>query len=128
MQNIKSSILRHVRITPFSHRWLLNENVNACNIYIRQLCSTVDNTSNEIMARVIRLVKRFHRIDVAKVTETADFSKDLCLDSLDKVELVMALEQEFSIEIPDDKADKLFCCADVVKYIILSADDQKALD
>jgi NADH dehydrogenase (ubiquinone) 1 alpha/beta subcomplex 1, acyl-carrier protein len=52
------------------------------------------------------------------VTETADFQKDLSLDSLDRVELVMAFEQEFSIEIPDDKADKLSSCADVAKYII----------
>lgn len=52
-----------------------------------------------------------------QVTETADFQKDLSLDSLDRVELVMAFEQEFSIEIPDEKADKLTCCADVVKYI-----------
>ena len=52
------------------------------------------------------------------MTETADFQKDLSLDSLDRVELVMAFEQEFSIEIPDDKADKLTCCADVAKCII----------
>lgn len=55
------------------------------------------------------------------MTETADFQKDLSLDSLDRVELVMAFEQEFSIEIPDDKADKLTCCADVAKYIILES-------
>jgi NADH dehydrogenase (ubiquinone) 1 alpha/beta subcomplex 1 len=48
-----------------------------------------------------------------QVTETADFQKDLCLDSLDRVELVMAFEEEFSIEIPEEKADKLTCCADV---------------
>ena len=53
-----------------------------------------------------------------QVTETADFQKDLSLDSLDRVELVMAFEQEFSIEILDDKVDKLTCCADVAKYII----------
>ncbi|KAE9461583.1 hypothetical protein C3L33_06511, partial [Rhododendron williamsianum] len=56
-----------------------------------------------------------------EVTETADFQKDLCLDSLDRVELVMAFEQEFSIEIPDEKADRLTCCADVAKYIISEA-------
>jgi NADH dehydrogenase (ubiquinone) 1 alpha/beta subcomplex 1, acyl-carrier protein len=52
------------------------------------------------------------------VTEKADFAKDLSLDSLDRVELVMAIEQEFSIEIPDNEADKLTCCADVVHYIL----------
>lgn len=53
-----------------------------------------------------------------QVTETANFKKDLCLDSLDRVELVMAFEEEFSIEIPEEKGDKLTCCADVAKYIL----------
>lgn len=56
-------------------------------------------------------------LPILQVTETADFQKDLNLDSLDRVELIMALEEEFSIEIPDEKADKLVCCADVAKYI-----------
>ncbi|KAF8722054.1 hypothetical protein HU200_022685 [Digitaria exilis] len=74
-----------------------------------------------VRARVVDLVRKFDKIDADKVTETADFQKDLSLDSLDRVELVMAFEQEFSIEIPDDKADKLTCCADVAKYIILES-------
>ncbi|KAL6893489.1 hypothetical protein ACP4OV_007587 [Aristida adscensionis] len=73
---------------------------------------------SDVTARVVDLVKKFDKIDADKVTETADFQKDLSLDSLDRVELVMAFEQEFSIEIPDDKADKLSCCADVAKYIL----------
>ncbi|KAG2547597.1 hypothetical protein PVAP13_9KG112500 [Panicum virgatum] len=75
-------------------------------------------SESAVRARVVELVRRFDKIDADKVTETADFQKDLSLDSLDRVELVMAFEQEFSIEIPDDKADKLTCCADVAKYII----------
>lgn len=59
-----------------------------------------------------------------QVTETADFQKDLSLDSLDRVELIMALEEEFSIEIPDEKADKLACCADIAKYIASGADQK----
>ncbi|CAN6323360.1 unnamed protein product [Urochloa humidicola] len=75
-------------------------------------------TESAVRARVVDLVRKFDKIDADKVTETADFQKDLSLDSLDRVELVMAFEQEFSIEIPDDKADKLTSCADVAKYII----------
>lgn len=60
-----------------------------------------------------------------QVTETADFQKDLSLDSLDRVELVMAFEQEFSIEIPDEKADKLTCCADVARYITSRVEEKK---
>lgn len=77
-----------------------------------------DSSESAVRARIVDLVKKFDKIDAGKVTETADFQKDLNLDSLDRVELVMAFEQEFSIEIPDHKADKLSCCADVAKYII----------
>lgn len=84
----------------------------------RQMCTSVGTSPDKIMDRVIGLVKKFDKIDATKVTETADFQKDLCLDSLDRVELVMAFEEEFSIEIPEEKADKLTCCADVAKYIV----------
>lgn len=85
--------------------------------------STGTNT-DQVIDRVIGLVKKFDKVDAAKVTETADFQKDLSLDSLDRVELVMAFEEEFSVEIPDEKADKLTCCADVAKYIV-SGDEQQ---
>ena len=52
------------------------------------------------------------------MTEKADFQKDLGLDSLDRVELVMALEQEFAVDIPEEKADKLGCCSDVVDFLV----------
>jgi NADH dehydrogenase (ubiquinone) 1 alpha/beta subcomplex 1 len=51
------------------------------------------------------------------VTIDAHFIKDLGLDSLDHVELVMAVEDEFGFEIPDSDAEKLLCPKDVVHYI-----------
>ncbi|PIA58394.1 hypothetical protein AQUCO_00500367v1, partial [Aquilegia coerulea] len=71
---------------------------------------------------------RSQEISNSVVTETADFRKDLSLDSLDRVELVMALEEEFAIEIPEEEADKLTCCADVAKYIALSGDKGKTTE
>lgn len=53
----------------------------------------------------------------AQVTETAAFTSDLGLDSLDSVELVMALEEEFAIEIPDQEADKITSVTEAVSYI-----------
>jgi NADH dehydrogenase (ubiquinone) 1 alpha/beta subcomplex 1 len=52
-----------------------------------------------------------------KVTATARFKEDLDLDSLDSVEVVMAIEEEFAIEIPDSEADKIFSVQDAVTYI-----------
>jgi acyl carrier protein len=52
-----------------------------------------------------------------QVTPEAKFIEDLGADSLDTVELVMALEEEFGIEVPDDQAEKLQSVGDVIKYV-----------
>ena len=52
-----------------------------------------------------------------EVTDQAKFIEDLGADSLDTVELVMALEEEFGIEIPDEDAEKMICVGDAIKYI-----------
>lgn len=56
-------------------------------------------------------------VNASQVTPEAKFIEDLGADSLDIVELVMALEEEFGNEIPDDEAEKLLSVGDVVKYI-----------
>ena len=52
-----------------------------------------------------------------QVTPEAKFIEDLGADSLDTVELIMALEEEFGIEVPDEQAEKLQSVGDVIKYI-----------
>lgn len=117
MQSLRDSILRHLRVTVSRRQLILVKDVNATGSLHQQLCTSAGSSHDQVMARVIGLVRKFDKIDATKVTESADFQKDLSLDSLDRVELVMAFEQEFSIEIPDEEADKLKCCADVVNYI-----------
>ena len=56
-------------------------------------------------------------VNADQVTADAKFIEDLGADSLDTVELVMALEEEFSIEVPDEEAEKLQSVGDVIKYI-----------
>ncbi|GAA7464339.1 acyl carrier protein [Helicobacter pylori] len=56
-------------------------------------------------------------VDTAQVTLEAEFVKDLSADSLDVVELIMALEEKFGVEIPDEQAEKIVNVGDVVKYI-----------
>jgi acyl carrier protein len=56
-------------------------------------------------------------VDVEEITPEASFVDDLGADSLDTVELVMALEEEFGIEIPDEDAEKIATVADAIKYI-----------
>ena len=63
------------------------------------------------------VVKNFDQVDPSKVNPDTKFSDDLGLDSLDIVELVMAIEDEFAIEIPDKEADSIASISDAVEYI-----------
>ncbi|MCQ2940785.1 acyl carrier protein [Helicobacter pylori] len=56
-------------------------------------------------------------IDASQVTPEAKFVKDLGVDSLDVVELIMVLEERFGIEIPDEQAEKMVNVGDVMRYI-----------
>lgn len=72
---------------------------------------------NDIQARIVKIVAEHIDVDESKVTENASFADDLGADSLDQVELVMAFEAEFGIEIPEDAAEKIATVADAVSYI-----------
>jgi len=56
-------------------------------------------------------------VEPGKITKEASFIDDLGADSLDTVELIMQMEEEFNLEIPDEEAEKLTTVGDVVKYI-----------
>src|SRR5579871_1617971 len=67
--------------------------------------------------RVKKIVVEHLGVEAEKVTEDASFIDDLGADSLDIVELVMAFEEEFGVEIPDDAAEKISTVSDAIKYI-----------
>ena len=70
-----------------------------------------------VFERVKKVVVEQLRVDEALVTENASFTADLGADSLDTVELVMAFEEEFGTEIPDEEAEKIATVKDAVNYI-----------
>jgi len=70
-----------------------------------------------IEQRVKEIIVEQLGVNADQVTAEAKFIEDLGADSLDTVELVMALEEEFGQEIPDEEAEKLQSVGDVVKYI-----------
>ena len=72
---------------------------------------------SDVADRVKRIVLEHLGVDEDKVVESASFIDDLGADSLDTVELVMAFEEEFSIEIPDDAAEKILTIKDAVDFI-----------
>ncbi|KAH8593752.1 acyl carrier protein-like protein [Bisporella sp. PMI_857] len=73
----------------------------------------------EVEGRIVDLLKNFDKVtDPTKLTPTSHFGNDLGLDSLDTVEVVMAIEEEFSIEIPDKDADAIHSVDKAVEYIL----------
>ncbi|KAJ4962121.1 hypothetical protein NE237_022031 [Protea cynaroides] len=104
----RNALLKHVRVnvqarnaTPFAFNNLFSRHFSSEEVR----GSFLDKS--EVADRVITVVKNFQKVDPSKVTPNASFQNDLGLDSLDTVEIVMALEEEFAFEIPDNEADKI---------------------
>lgn len=72
---------------------------------------------SDVFERVKKIVVENLDVEADKVAESASFIDDLGADSLDLVELVMAFEEEFGIEIPDDAAEKITTVKDAIDYI-----------
>ena len=67
--------------------------------------------------KVVEIIKDQLGIDDKEITMETSLMKDLEADSLDAVEVIMELEEEFNIEIPDTEAEKFVCIGDIVRYI-----------
>ena len=73
--------------------------------------------SQDIESKVKQIVSEHLDVEEDKITSNANFVDDLGADSLDRVELVMAFEEEFGCEIPDEEAEKIVTIEDAVKFI-----------
>lgn len=74
-------------------------------------------STDELVEKVRHIIAEKLGVQRSEVTAEASFVDDLNADSLDIVELVIAIEREFDIEIPDDEAEKLLTVQDAVNYI-----------
>jgi acyl carrier protein len=77
--------------------------------------------SEDIIQKITKVIVEKLGVTADQVKPTAAFVEDLGADSLDQVELVMALEDEFDIEIPDEDAEKLKKVSDVISYVTSKA-------
>ncbi|KAG5565327.1 hypothetical protein RHGRI_001279 [Rhododendron griersonianum] len=114
---LRSAMLRRIRV-PVTETLTLNG--SKWNLFnnVRSMSSHDDHiTKEEVIHRVLDVVKSFPKVDPSKVAPDVHFQKDLGLDSLDNVEIVMALEEEFKLEIPDKEADKIDSCTLAIEYI-----------
>ncbi|XP_068659428.1 acyl carrier protein 1, mitochondrial-like [Aristolochia californica] len=120
---LRAAILGRLRIPVQAHNLDLDRTFSLqqwslCS-WIRSMSSHGDDhlDKEEVKERVLSVVKSFPKLDPSKVTPDVHFQKDLGLDSLDNVEIVMALEEEFKLEIPDKEADKIDSCSLAIEYI-----------
>ena len=74
-------------------------------------------TMSEIEARVKAIIVEKFGVSESEVTSEANFTNDLSADSLDRVELIMEIEDEFGISIPEEQAEKIATVGDAVKYV-----------
>ncbi|CAG9833052.1 unnamed protein product [Diabrotica balteata] len=123
-------------LRSFSTRPLAVTLVNRCNDILQnspqsKSCSLIDvqtrfyspeviktkPSEDEIKQRVLKVCSSYDKVTAEKLTLNSHFINDLGLDSLDHVEVIMAMEDEFGFEIPDADAEKLLRPADIVRYV-----------
>ncbi|CAG2205813.1 NDUFAB1 [Mytilus edulis] len=100
-----------------SHKLLSKISPSILNSGVRFYGKAKSLQPEEITERVMKVLKAYDKITAEKLTEESHFMNDMGLDSLDQVEIIMAIEDEFSFEIPDSDADRLMKPRDIVQYI-----------
>ncbi|KAK4164749.1 acyl carrier protein-like protein [Cladorrhinum sp. PSN259] len=92
-------------------------------VSVRGYASAGGLDRTEVYERIKQLLSGFDKVnDPSNINEKAHFANDLGLDSLDTVEVVMAIEEEFSIEIPDKDADTIHSVDKAIEYIVSQPD------
>ncbi|KAK9065460.1 hypothetical protein SSX86_014859 [Deinandra increscens subsp. villosa] len=117
---LRAAILGHVRVPVVvaNGSKLLAPLWTHRTTAVRSMSSHDDHLEkNQVIDRILDIVKSFPKVDPSKVTPEVHFQKDLGLDSLDNVEIIMAIEEEFKLEIPDKEADKIDSCALAIEYV-----------
>jgi len=93
------------------------DKINAEKGFVRHYSAEAPMSLELIRDRVLLVLKLYDKVDVKKLTLESHFMNDLGLDSLDHVEVIMAIEDEFGFEIPDGDAERLLKPSDVIQYV-----------
>ncbi|KAF5761282.1 putative Acyl carrier protein (ACP) [Helianthus annuus] len=113
---LRAAILGHLRVPVVANGSKLLTPLWTTSV--RSMSSHDDHLEKtQVIDRILDIVKSFPKVDPSKVTPDVHFQKDLGLDSLDNVEIIMAIEEEFKLEIPDKEADKIDSCALAIEYV-----------
>ncbi|XP_069005793.1 NADH:ubiquinone oxidoreductase subunit AB1b [Embiotoca jacksoni] len=98
-------------------RWVGQRRIPSLGVLCRQYGDLPPLTLETIKDRVMYVLKLYDKINPEKLQTSSHFMKDMGLDSLDQVEIIMAMEDEFGFEIPDAEAEKLMTPEEIVQYI-----------
>merc|ERR1712242_286749 len=121
-----SSRIVQLQQVPVKNKWtilgavnssLLPSNLQRVTVNTELSRRWASTSKTDIESRVITVCKAFDKITADKLTLESHFLNDLGLDSLDHVEVIMAIEDEFGFEIPDDHAEKLLTPNKIVEYV-----------
>ncbi|KAG0197143.1 hypothetical protein BGX28_009352 [Mortierella sp. GBA30] len=112
-----SAIYRNTAIAALSRNAVSSPARTAFALNMARSYASAGLSRETIEKRVLDILAGFNKVDSNKISLQANFNSDLGLDSLDTVEVVMAIEEEFSIEIPDKDADEIKSAAQAVEYV-----------
>ncbi|AWP18682.1 Acyl carrier protein isoform 2 [Scophthalmus maximus] len=112
-----AAVHRPISFTADSRRTRWLSPVSSVGVSCRQYGDLPPLTLETIKDRVIYVLKLYDKINPEQLQTSSHFMKDLGLDSLDQVEIIMAMEDEFGFEIPDAEAEKLMTPEEIVQYI-----------
>jgi acyl carrier protein len=129
-RNLPTGVLAHARARDISRRFFFvllfapaakPAEAAGPEANTGQSFSCTKASRSEIKKRLEKIIVEHLGVDKSKVTDSARFIQDLGADSLDMVELVMAFEEEFNCEIPDDVAEKIVTVKDAVEVLARSS-------
>ncbi|CAK9438157.1 uncharacterized protein LODBEIA_P24470 [Lodderomyces beijingensis] len=123
LRSTPRSTARRIGYTPLVTRTSF-PTAQPCN-FVRSYAGFPELTRDNAKERIIELLEGFDKVDQGKtggIQESSSFVSDLGLDSLDVVEVVMELEHEFNIQIPDNEADSIKTVGQAIDYIMSQPD------
>ncbi|XP_023334472.1 acyl carrier protein, mitochondrial [Eurytemora carolleeae] len=106
-----------IKCNQVEHRERFSVPAPTFNLSLRNYSSKEPMNLKSIAERVILVLNLYDKVDPEKLTLESHFFKDLGLDSLDHVEVILSMEDEFGFEIPDDHGEKLLTPAQIVRYV-----------